>query len=495
MKNHIALVGAAVAGAAAAAAFAPLNYWWLMPPALALLFYLILQSKHWRVAAVVGFVFGLLFFGCGLRWIYGALSGYIGLPTAAALLIWLLLCAALSLYPALVAAAARRIGGVGGGIALGGLWALAEWLRGRLFGGFPWLAAAYSQTEVVPVFGWLPVLGIAGANLILAFVCAIPVVAPKLSNRRRLAALAVMAAVLGGGTALTNHEWTRPVATETVSLLQGNVAQNLKWREGEVERAMNDYLRMAAAAPGRLIVLPETALPMRFVDLPPAYVAALRQIAVARRGAVLAGGFVEEKEQMYNAAVAIGDFAAADYRKRHLTPYGEYLPFAAVLRPLLLAADIPYNSLAAGEVAAALPLPGMLAAVSICYEDAFGDEWRTQLPQAQVLINITNDGWFDGSPMALQHRQMSQARAAEFGRWLVRATNTGRTAIIDHRGRVVVELAAGVQETLNGEVTLREGATPFVRWGEWPALILSALLIAGGLLYRRRQDAVGGGAR
>lgn len=488
MKLYTALLGAAAAGVGAAAAFAPFGYWWLMPPALAFLFYLILQSRHWRTAAAAGFVFGLLFFGCGLWWIYGALSGYIGLPAIAALILWILLCAALSLYPALAAAAARRIGGGGGGIALAGLWALAEWLRGWLFSGFPWLAVAYSQTEVSPVFGWLPVVGIAGANLILALVCTIPVVAVKFP-KLRVAALAIMAAVLGGGAALANYEWTRPAGVMDVSLLQGNVAQNLKWRDGEVARAMKDYLRMAENAPGRLIVLPETALPMRFANLSASYVAALRKIAAGREGAVLTGVFVEERAELYNAAVAIGDFPAAVYRKRHLTPYGEYLPFAAVLRPLLLAADIPYNSLAAGKAAAALPLPGVRVAVSICYEDAFGDEWRTQLPQAQLLINITNDGWFDGSAMLLQHRQMSQARAAEFGRWLVRATNTGQTAIINQRGRVVAELAAGTQGMLNGEVMLREGATPFVRFGEWPALVLSLVSVVGGLWYRRREGA------
>ena len=302
---------------------------------------------------------------------------------------------------------------------------------------------------------------------------------------RALTAAFALAAILGGGALAARLEWTRSAGEVSVSLLQGNVHQELKWREGEVERALRDYLRMAEEAPGRWIILPETALPMRLSDAPPEYLEALRRLAAERDGAVLTGVFIEDGGGLFNAAAALGDFPLADYRKRHLTPYGEYLPFAAVLRPLLLAADIPYNSLAEGGAAAAISLPGGAAAVSICYEDIFPAEWRAQLPQARALINITNDGWFDGSAMLRQHFRMSQARAAEFGRPLARATNTGITALTDHRGRTTAELQPGRQGALHGAMDLRAGATPFVRYGELPALILSVLLIVAALARGR----------
>ena len=478
--NYIFALGGGGAGVFAALSFAPWEYWWLMPPALAAFFFTARKTKTRRAAALCGFAFGFAFFIVGLRWIYGALGGYIGLPAPAAAAVFIILCAALAAYPALAAAAAWRLGAA----AQAGAWVVAEWLRGQLFSGFPWLAVAYSQPPESPFYGWLPLLGITGANLMLALAAAVAADFPR-QNWRRAAAMLALAAILGTGA--LRWEWTREVGTVRVSLLQGNVKQELKWRDGEVERAMGDYYRMAAASSGRWIILPETALPFRLRDLPAEYLAALRELAAARGGAVVAGVFVEESGEMYNAAAAVGDFPAADYRKRHLTPYGEYLPFAEVLRPLLLSADIPYNSLAAGAAAAALNLPGGRAALSICYEDIFGGEWRAQLPEAQILINLTNDGWFDGSAMLRQHLRMSQARAAEFGRFLVRATNTGMTAIIDHMGREVSSLPPGEQGVLEGEASLREGATPYVRFGDIPALAMAALLIAAAAVRRKKN--------
>ncbi|MGI9307250.1 MAG: apolipoprotein N-acyltransferase, partial [Gammaproteobacteria bacterium] len=463
--NFRAATASAAAGVCAALSFAPLEYWWLMFPALAAFFALALRAKNRAAAAVCGFAFGLAYFGCGLHWIFGALNGYIGLPFIAAAAVFILLCAALSAYPALVAAVSWRLGGA----AFAAAWALGEWLRGQLFSGFPWLAVAYSQPPETPVYGWLPLAGIAGANLALALAAGIAADFPREKKMRAAAALSLALILIGG---VLPNEWTRPAGKIKVSLLQGNVAQELKWRAGEVEKAMADYLRMARASSGRWIILPETALPLRRRDLPETYRAALREIAEEREGAVIAGMFTEDEGGLYNAAAVIGAPAPA-YHKRHLTPYGEYLPFAGVLRPLLLAADIPYNSLAAGAPAAVAELPGGRAAFSICYEDIFPGEWRARLPQAQILINITNDGWFDGTAMPRQHLRMAQARAAEFGRFLLRATNTGITAIADHRGAVAAELPPGEQGALHFEAELREGATPFVRFGDAPALIVS----------------------
>lgn len=480
-------------------AFPPLEYWALMPLSLAALFFIVAHCQTRAAAFTAGFVFALAFFGFGLRWIFGALSGYIGLPFLAALLLAALLCTALACFPAAATALSWRGGNNTRSaeekmrdrattlILLAAIWSFAEWLRGGLFGGFPWLAIGYSQTPESPLHGWLPVFGIAGVNVWTALTAALLALlcCRRCGFPRVAAASFALLAIWGGGALAARQEWTRPAGEISVSLLQGNVQQELKWQDGAVEQAMRDYLQLAEESPGRWIILPETALPMRLSEVPPEYRAALRRLAAARDGAVLTGVFVEEAGELFNAAAALGDFPVVDYRKRHLTPYGEYLPFAAVLQPLLLAADIPYNALAAGGRATAMSLPGGEAAISICYEDIFPAEWRTQLPQAQVLINITNDGWFDGSAMLRQHLRMSQTRAAEFGRYLARATNTGITALIDDRGRVVSELPPSQQGALHGVLTLRTGATPFVRYGEIPALVLSMMLIGGALFWRR----------
>ena len=495
------LVAAALVGVVAANSFAPWEQWLLMPPSLMLLFYLILTAQSWRTAAMTGFVFGMTFFACGLWWIFGALNGYIGLPFIAAFIIMFLLCALLSFYPALIAAGARWIGknNLRGALSLAALWAITEWLRGELFSGFPWLAIGYSQTPDSPFFGWLPLVGIAGVNFILALFCVLPFAVKKL--RGRLIVAMIMLFLIGGGIGAKKIEWTEATDTITISLLQGNVIQKLKWQPGAVKKALSDYLRLAQNASGQIIIMPETAIPMRLTDLPKDYLSSLQRIAKEKQGAIVTGMFIQEEDDLYNAAVAIDgtthtpDNATqttlaiknANYRKQHLTPYGEYLPFATVLRPLLLAADIPYNSLASGGQQQPINLPGALAAVAICYEDIFSNEWRKQLPQAQFLINITNDGWFDGSAMQAQHRQISQARAAEFGRSLARAANTGITALINHQGHIISELPANTQAALHGEITLRKGSTPFVRFGELPILILAGLIIIAAVIWRQKS--------
>ena len=471
-----------------AAAFAPAELWFLAPLALAVLFYSVAHAGSRRAAATLAFVFAFVWFGGGLHWIFGALGGYIGLPMWAAALLSAIFYAALSCYFAAAAALSFRFGGDSAQMAtlviLAAAWAAAEWLRGLLFSGFPWLAAGYSQSPASPLHGWLPIFGINGANLFVALTAALLAALFPLRLQRALSVAMALFVLWGGGALAARMEWTRPAGEISVSLLQGNIRQELKWRAGEVEQALRDYARLAENAAGRWIIFPETALPMRLADAPE-YVAALRSLAANRDGAVLLGAFVEDGEEWYNGAAALGDFPSADYRKRHLTPYGEYLPFAGILRPLLLAADIPYNSLAAGGAARAMSLPGADAAISICYEDIFPEIWRAQLPQAKVLINITNDGWFDGSAMSLQHLRMAQFRAAEFGRSLARATNTGMTALINHRGRVISQLPPMTRGELHGVLELRKGATPFMRYGETPALLLSAALAASALLRQR----------
>ncbi|MDM5148204.1 apolipoprotein N-acyltransferase [Candidatus Persebacteraceae bacterium Df01] len=470
----VKIATAATAGIAGAFSFAPNMHWWLMPPALGTLFYLVKKSNSAYAAAVSGLAFGFAFFATGLSWIFEALNGYIQLPLPAATAIMILLCLALALYPATAVYAARRIGtgGMIGALTLSTCWGLGEWLRGQLFTGFPWLAIGYSQVPISPLTGWLPVIGINGVNVLLTLTAALLATLPTLLRRHQIATIFIIIVIFGGGQFSRSIKWTQPAGEIRISLLQGNVAQTLKWRDGEIKRAMMDYLRLAKESDGQLVILPETAIPMRQRDIPVDYLEALRQIAATRNGVVLSGMFVDDGG-LHNAAVAIEPTGIGnDYRKRHLTPYGEYLPFASLLAPILLAADIPYMSLQAGNQKSSLSFLNTHAGISICYEDAFGDEWRHQLPEARFLINITNDGWFDGSAMLAQHRQLSQARAVEFGRWLARATNTGSTAVIDHNGHIAATLPLQKQGTLNATIMQRTGTTPYVQFGDWPVLLL-----------------------
>lgn len=494
--SAVAPLLAAAGGAAATLATQPFGIRHAAVGALLLLCYL-----AWRAAPRRAFAYGWLFGGAhfltGLWWIHTALSGHVGLPWAGALLLTVLLCAALALFPALaltLAARATPPGGMARLFALAACWTLAEWLRSWLFTGFPWLMLGYSQIPDGVFAAWAPLTGMVGVTFVLLLAVA-ALLALLLLPRRRLAAAALLLLLLTAAP-LIHHlrQWVEPVGTLQVSLLQGNVKQSLKWQPEVVRQALEDYLHLAARAQGQVLILPETALPLPLAALPPGYAESLQALAAARNGAVIAGVFEEDSEGIYNAAIAWQPGAAARYRKVHLTPYGEYLPFAEVLAPLLGAAGVPYSGLSAGRTVQPLSLPqGITTAISICYEDIFGNEWRRQLPQAAFLTNLTNDAWFDNTIMPAQHLQMAQARALETGRWLVRATNTGISAVVDERGRVVARLPAQVQEVLEAEIRLYRGATPYVQWGDALAVVPACLLLLSVLALRRRGGGDSGG--
>jgi apolipoprotein N-acyltransferase len=278
-----------------------------------------------------------------------------------------------------------------------------------------------------------------------------------------------------------------------VALLQGNVPQHLKWRDEVRARTLRDYHAQVVRSPARVVVLPETALPAFLDQLPPGYLESLREHAVAGGKDILIGSversFHGDRFSYWNSVVRIGAGATASYRKRHLVPFGEFIPpgFGWVLSVL----KIPLTDFERGErLQPPLAAGGTSWAPAICYEDIFGEEVIDALPQAAVLLNVSNDAWFGESLAADQHLQFSQMRALETGRWMVRATNTGVTAAIDERGRVVSRLPQFTRGELVAQPVPRAGSTPFVAWGNGAAL--AGLALAFALAWRARAS---GGAR
>jgi apolipoprotein N-acyltransferase len=274
-----------------------------------------------------------------------------------------------------------------------------------------------------------------------------------------------------------------------VALLQGNVTQDVKWRDDMRPRILEDYRQRILAAHARIVIVPETALPALLDQLPPDYGASLREHARSSGKDILLGT-VERNPRggdvdYYNSLVSLVPERMPSYRKRHLVPFGEFIPpgfgwILAVLR-------IPMSDFARGSDAQPpLRAAGIPLGVAICYEDIFGEEVIDALPEAQILVNVSNDAWFGRSFAAEQHLQASQMRALETGRWMVRSTNTGATAAIDPRGRVVSRLAPFTVGTLVEKVEPRAGMTPYARAGNVPALLLVAALGALGFLSRRR---------
>lgn len=480
---------AALAGAAAVLSFAPFGLWWLAPLTLAVLFRVAEDSPGFIQAGAAGFGFGLGLFGAGVWWIFLCLHQYAGFPFASALGLSAAFVFALSLFPALASAVGRAFpagGRTARLAALASVWTLTEWTRGFAFTGFPFLSFGYSQMPESPLAGFAPAGGVYAAGLAAALVAAaLAFLSRPLSSVASSWATGLILLALLSGAAIGQKEWTAKNGSVVVSLLQGNVPQDQKWGDEEVRAALDDYLALAIESGaqlngdenGRLIVLPETALPLRLQDIPKDYLRDLTR-AAGERGAVLAGMFYEGESGMQNAAAGLtADAEIQIYGKRHLVPYGEYLPFASLLAPFLRANAIPYSELTPGEFAGPMALPAGRIAISICYEDSFGDEWRAQWAQSGLLANMTNDAWYDDSPMLSQHLQMSQARALESGRWLARATNTGATALLDHRGKVAADLPHNERGFVTAEAELRAGETPYARLGDAPAVGLSLLIL------------------
>lgn len=501
-EARLRFVLAAVLGALAVLGFAPFDHGWVAPLALAALFALWAAAATVRQAAAAGFAFGLGLFGVGVSWVFISLHEFGGMPLPLAALATAGFCALLALFPAAVGAlqaAAPVRPALRFTLLSPGLWVLLEWVRSWLFTGFPWLALGYSQVPDSPLAALLPVLGVYGAGLAAAALagCAATVLLALVGRAGvgragALGAAILGAAVLVGAYAASRFSFTTPAGPPlAVSLLQGNVPQEIKWRPERARETLERYLGLARQAQGRLVILPETALPVFLGNVPEGYWEQLTEAVRARGGDVLVG--VPERgpgqEEYYNSVVSRGASPAQVYRKVHLVPFGEFIPpgFGWVNSIL----QIPLSDFSRGEPRQQpLRVAGERVAVNICYEDAFGEAIIRQLPEATLLANVTNVAWFGDSLALSQHLQMSQARALETGRTMLRTTNTGVTAVIGPDGRIRASLPKHVTGVLEATAQGYRGTTPYVQWGNSPALLLAAGLIAVALLIR--PEASGG---
>jgi len=275
-------------------------------------------------------------------------------------------------------------------------------------------------------------------------------------------------------------DWTRPTpAPVSVSLLQGNIPQDMKFRPEKLEATLRHYARAVLSSDARLIVLPETALPLFRSQVPADYLALLREHARARGGDVVLG--IPEDAgpaRYYNSVMTLGASPEALYRKVHLVPFGEFVPYG--FRWAVDMMSIPLGDFSRGGAdQPPLAAAGEKLAVNVCYEDAFGEERLAAARASTLLVNVSNDAWFGDSLAPWQHLQIGAMRSLEAGRWQLRANNTGITAILDERGRVRAMLAPFRAGALHGEARGRTGTTPYARWGNLVFLVLAAALLLG----------------
>jgi apolipoprotein N-acyltransferase len=414
-------------------------------------------------------------------------------------------CAYLALFPAVAGWATVRIVPSTSNARLAaaaGCYTLAEWLRSWLLSGFPWLSVGYAQTQG-PLAGYAPLggvflvgLAVAASAALFAYIAAN--VRAAAWSRTAVAVVPLLALWIAGH-GLRAVEWSRPIGEPVaVSLVQGNIPQDLKFEAAYRDKTLSTYAELVAQAKGRLIVLPESALPMFADEVPVEYVAQLRRLAQERGGDLLVGLFFfeprgpgEDEDHYFNSVVSVGTAATQRYRKRHLVPFGETIPAKPLVGWLIRSVlHIPLADQTPGPAdQAPFAVVGEQVAVNICYEDAFGSELIHSLPEASLLVNVTNDAWYGRSLAAEQHEQIAAMRAVETSRPMLRATNTGITSIIDHRGKEVARLPWFTRGILEGTIAGRTGTTLYVRLGDALAVALAFGLASGAFAWAKWRRA------
>jgi apolipoprotein N-acyltransferase len=469
--------------------FAPFYLFPVPVITLALLFGFCHSSTTPLKAALMGFGFGMGLFSAGVTWIYVSLHDFGAMPMPLAVTALIILCAYLAIFPALsvwILAKLRLTSSISWALVAAALWMLFEWLRGSLFTGFPWLALGYSQAPYSPLAGFAPIVGVYGISLLLVLSATLLFLWIDKGVRKWRYGLPLMLIWLTG-FCLHMIDWVRPHGEPiTVSLLQGNIAQDMKWREDHVENTMETYAKLILSSDSRLIVTPEISIPLFSDNVPPLYLSYLTQHARKNTGDVLIG-FAERTtnndDEYYNTMFSFGTSPEQSYRKHHLVPFGEFIPLKPIFGWVINVLQIPLSDFSRGGLdQQPMDLAGQRVAINICYEDVFGEEIINQLPQATMLVNVSNDAWFGRSIGPQQHLQISQMRALETGRYMLRATNTGVTAIINERGEVLQTIEIFTTAALHGLAQGFTGTTPYVRTGNYLALGLAGLILCSGFI-------------
>ncbi|MCW4149369.1 apolipoprotein N-acyltransferase [Halomonas sp. 18H] len=481
---RLGYLAAVVAGVLTTLSAAPFMLWWLAPIAAGLMYAGLSESTP-RQAAWRGWYYGLGLFASGVSWVYVSIHdfGYTGVPLAIALTA--LFVAAMALFPAVSLGLYRRlIGPRLDVITFAGAWVLGEALRTWLFTGFPWLLLGSGQVDS-PLAPWAPVGGAYLLSLVTALSGALGV---QLLRRRWWCALP-LAGLWLMPLALPMH-WTQPAGDPVrVALLQGNLSQHIKWTPQGQRTAIDTYLRQTRqlnSTPLDLVIWPEAALPM-FEDRA-APIIERAQASLGDETQLLTGILQRDAQGLFYNSVVGRNGVEGEYRKHHLVPFGEYLPLESLLRGAIAFFDLPMPAMTPGAAdQAPLMAAGTHIGNAICYEIIYADLVAKQAREAEVILTLSNDSWFGDSLGPQQHLQMARLRALENGRYVVRATSNGVTAIIDSRGRITKRLPQFETATLIGEFTPMEGLTPFTHTGSWPVWLLGLGMALAGVRGRRRR--------
>lgn len=451
-----------------------------------------LQSAPPKRAFIAGFVFGLGLFGLGVSWVYVSIHEYGHVNSIGSSLITLLFVIYLAIYPGVVAFAYTSLAPkhelLRSCFLFSALWCLSEYLRANLMGGFPWLLLGFGQIDT-PLKYLLPMIGVYGVSFVTCLAASFLVCCTLSTQKHRYTWLIAFISILITPAVLKHHQWSTVSSTPlSVGVIQANLSMRDKWDESLYWQLLEKYKKGIDQLVGKnkLIVMPESAIP-----LPMSYVSEFLEVindkATRMGGSVLLGIPQQSAEEgfYYNTMVALG-VAKGDYLKQHLVPFGEFIP-----RPFIKLINwlgLPTANLKPGKKNQSLiQINNHPIASLICYELAYPELLRQQLPEAEWIVSVSDDGWFGHSLAMYQQLQIAQVLSIQSSRYQVVANNDGLSALVDTAGNITTSLEAFSAGLLEGYIFPARGISPWVYLGDMPALIFSILiflLLEGPILLK-----------
>lgn len=484
---------ALLAGAIFSFALAPYYYWWIAILSPALL-YASLMNRNAKQAFLIGWAYGFGLWSIGAFWLYTSIHVYGDTNQYLSLLMIAIMAIVMGLFTAVQTWVYRRFFPETP-LTFAPLWVFFEWAKTWVFTGFPWLFVGYAFTERF-LDSYAPLFGIFGVTFIVVLIASALV---EILNRKLFWAIPIAIVLLGAwGASYLQFVEPKKEKPLSVSLIQGNIPQDLKWLTEYQEKTLEIYVNLSKTEWGRdLIVWPESSIPVFQTDIPE-FLSAMNEQAIQTNSAWVTGipfwdvkqSKVENQFKYYNSIMASGSQAEGLYKKQRLVPFGEYIPLSGLLSWVLPALQ---NDPAAGGFSRGddhqhpLKIKGHQLAAAICYEVAYPNLTRRNASTSDFLVTVSNDAWFTGTAGPLQHLQMVQMRAKENGRWFIRATNTGVTAFINEQGHIVKRAPMDTRTVLRGELPAMQGHTLYTRLSDWPVLIFSTLLLILGWFFRPKR--------
>lgn len=493
LPNWFANTLAVLAGALIPLSLAPFRIWPLGLLGMTLLALLLERGSVAQVFKRTWF-FGVGLYGLGVSWIYVSIHNFGGASPILAGFLTLLFV----LFMALMFSLPFYVYGRWFSryrwsllLAFPACWLLGECFRYWFLTGFPWLYSGYAHLHT-PLSGWAPLVGVIGVGFICALTAGLFAQAIWHWQQRSMAfagALVVSCWLIG--FALKNTNWTRfdeePIQ---VGMVQPDISQDIKWSAAYVEPTLDLLRNMSEDLwQNDWVIWPEAAIPLTYHQALP-FLNEMNDRATESSTGLMTGIIYDDPQdrRYYNSITGLGN-AMGIYHKRRLVPFGEYVPLEDWLRGLIHFFDLPTSIINFGPMEQrGIQINDVAVSPSVCYELVYSDLVAFSARDAQVLLTISNLGWFGDSIGPLQFMEMAQMRALETGRYLVYSTNNGSSAFIDHKGRILNASGAFATETLTGEVYAAHGFTPFMHWGSLPLAIIGLMLLAGARVMREKQS-------